>query len=72
MSVYLGTHGKVELQREFNGGVLVVTVLLGLDVHPARIVRVGLDGVGVDGAHFDHEIAVSTTVEDEEHLLPVG
>ena len=59
------------VNRELNGGVLVVTVLLGLDVHTARIVRVGLDGIGVDGAHFDHEVAVSTTVEDEEHLLPV-
>ena len=26
MTVYLGTHGKVELEREFNGGVLSSTI----------------------------------------------
>ena len=29
MSVYLGTHGKVELQREFNGGSLFSTINTG-------------------------------------------
>ena len=29
MTVYLGTHGKVELQREFDGGALVATIKAG-------------------------------------------
>ena len=29
MSVYLGTHGEVELQREFNGGSLFSTINTG-------------------------------------------
>lgn len=29
MTVYLGTHGKVELQREFDGGALIATIKAG-------------------------------------------
>lgn len=35
MSVYLGTHGKVELQREFNGGSLFSTINTG-DVNVSK------------------------------------
>ena len=35
MSVYLGTHGKIELQRQFNGGALTSTINTG-DVNATR------------------------------------
>ena len=35
MSVYLGTHGKIELQRQFNGGALTSTINTG-DVNATK------------------------------------
>ncbi len=35
MTVYLGTHGEVELQREFNGGSLFSTIDTG-DVNATK------------------------------------